>query len=115
MPVFDFKAIDAKGKESVGSLSADNRGAAVNLVIQRGFTPVVVQEHDKADAPIIKSPTAGRPPQTQIDNFTRELANLLNAAVPLSRALTIIVREASHPVARAQWTIIHDDVVGGAP
>ncbi len=114
MPMYDFKAIDAKGKESVGSLSADNRGAAVNLVIQRGFTPVVVQEHGKADAPIIKSPTTGRPPQAQIDNFTRELANLLNAAVPLSRALTIIVREATHPVARAQWTIIHDDVVGGA-
>ncbi len=34
--------------------------------------------------------------------------------MPLSRALNITIREASNPAARAQWTALHDDVVGGA-
>jgi type II secretory pathway component PulF len=50
-----------------------------------------------------------------VEAFTRELANLLAAGVPLSRALSILRREASNPAARAQWIAIHDDVVGGKP
>jgi type IV pilus assembly protein PilC len=50
----------------------------------------------------------------QLETFTREMANLLAAGVPLSRALTIIMRETRNAVAKAQWTSIHDDVVGGS-
>jgi type II secretory pathway component PulF len=50
-----------------------------------------------------------------VEAFSRELANLLAAGVPLSRALQILCREASQAAARKQWTAIHDDVVGGLP
>jgi type II secretory pathway component PulF len=115
MPAFAYKALDRQGKESNGTLSADNRAAAVEQVIQRGFTPIDVHEHRQETGEAVPKAAAStqRVPKAQVENFTREMANLLSAAVPLSRALTIVIREASHPAARAQWTAIHDSVVGG--
>jgi len=117
MPAFAYRAMDTKGKESSGTLSADSRAAAVEQVVQRGFTPIDVKEHlpGAATAAPKTLEATRRVPRAQVENFTREMANLLSAAVPLSRALTIVIREATHPVARAQWTAIHDSVVGGAP
>lgn len=50
-----------------------------------------------------------------LENFTRLLSSLLAAGVPFSRALVIIHREASAPVAKAKWKEIHDLVVDGMP
>ena len=48
-----------------------------------------------------------------LENFTRLLSSLLAAGVPLSRALVILIREASTPAAAEQWQEIHDRVVDG--
>jgi type II secretory pathway component PulF len=48
-----------------------------------------------------------------LENFTRLLASLLAAGVPLSRALVILCKEASTPIAQTQWKQIHDSVVDG--
>ncbi|HMB95044.1 MAG TPA: type II secretion system F family protein, partial [Tepidisphaeraceae bacterium] len=57
--------------------------------------------------------TSTRVQQSAVENFTRELANLLAAGLPLSRALQLLRREASNPGAKNVWGKIHDDVVGG--
>jgi len=48
-----------------------------------------------------------------LENFTRLLSSLLAAGVPLSRALTILFKEASTPAATAKWKEIHDLVIDG--
>jgi type II secretory pathway component PulF len=53
--------------------------------------------------------------QASLESFTRELANLLAAGLPLSRALHLMRREASQPMAKRVWNVVHDDVVGGMP
>lgn len=114
MPVFAYTALDVKGKQNAGTLSADSRAAALDQIVQRGFTPVSVEEHREGSAaPVAKADRAGRVSKTQIEAFTREMANLLAAGVPLSRALNIVIRETSVPAAKALWVSIHDDVVGG--
>jgi type II secretory pathway component PulF len=115
MPEFAYRALDVRGAESAGTLSADSRAAAVQQVIQRGLAPVTVEEHGpQAPAPVERAAPSGRVPQAQVEAFTREMANLLSAGVPLSRALSIVIRETSQHAARAQWTAVHDDVVGGS-
>src|SRR5690554_2533486 len=81
----------------------------------RNLTPVSLQEQGiaktrKADS---ADESGQRVPQTYVEAFTRDLANLLSAGIPLSKALNILAREVRHPGARAQWSAIHDDVVGG--
>src|SRR5438445_2547812 len=48
-----------------------------------------------------------------LENFTRLLSSLLAAGVPLSRALTILTKEASSPAAAAKWKQIHGLVIDG--
>lgn len=48
-----------------------------------------------------------------LENFTRLLSSLLSAGVPLSKALTILIREAASPAASIQWKMVYDRVVDG--
>jgi len=50
-----------------------------------------------------------------LENFTRLLSSLLAAGVPLSRALVILCKEASAPVAAAKWKEVHNLVIDGMP
>jgi len=117
MTEFSYTALDPRGQEIRGSLQAQSRGAALDRISRDGLTAVSVREHVSgamAPAPA-PAPAAGRVSQRSEEAFTRQLANLLAAGVPLSRALHILVREARQPSARARWTAIHDDVIGGMP
>jgi len=121
MPVFEYKAISADGRQTAGTVPAANRAAALEQVVQRGLVPVEVAERPST-APDGTRTEPARPglfasgrrvSQASAEAFNRELSNLLAAGVPLSRALSILAREASQPAARRQWAAIHDDVAGG--
>ncbi len=60
-------------------------------------------------------PALAKVSQTSLESFTREMSNLLAAGLPLSRALSLLKREASQPVAKRVWGAVHDDVIGGMP
>lgn len=116
MPTFTYNALDSEGKQAQGSLTADSRTAALDAIAGRGLLPVSIQSDDAAAT---SSPTRSlgsrRVSAAQVEAFTRELANLIAGGVPLSKSLSILRREASHPAARERWSAIHDDVVGGKP
>ena len=114
MPIFTYKAISPEGEKASGTLPAVNRATALEEVVQRGLVPVTVAEQQPA-AEVRTSlfGSAGRVSQASVEAFNRELANLLAAGVSMSRALSILTREASQPAARKQWAAIHDDVAGG--
>ena len=116
MPVFTYEAIEPGGSRTSGKVSARNRAAALDEVAQKGLVPVRVNE-ERAGQPVARAArsTGGRVPQNAVETFGRELANLLAAGVPITRALSILRRESSNPAARAQWSAIHDDVSGGMP
>ena len=116
MPVFTYAAIEPSGSRTTGKVSARNRAAALDEVAQKGLVPVSVDE-DRAGEPVARAArsTGGRVPQNAVETFSRELANLLAAGVPITRSLSILRRESSNPAARAQWSAIYDDVSGGMP
>jgi type II secretory pathway component PulF len=115
MAVFTYTAVDAKGKRTSGTVPASSRAAALDAVIQQGLVPASVEEQaaPAARQPSRLLPGAGRVSQADVEAFSRELSNLLTAGVPLSRAMQILSREASHAAAKKQWLAIYDDVVGG--
>jgi len=118
MPIFTYKALDQAGKETTGTLPAENRASAVNLVVQQGLYPVSAEQQQEAAAAEAPRRTGllarvRRVSPASAEAFTRELSNLLTAGVSLSRALRILTREASQEAVRKQRTAIHDDVVGG--
>ena len=115
MSVFSYTALSRDGRQTTGTLSADNRTAAISQVVSQGLHPLKIDEQ-KSAGKAVKAPTAAKPgrvSQKSVENFTRELANLLAGGVPLSRAMGLLRREASNPAARFLWNALHDDVIGG--
>ena len=98
MPLFAYKAIDSAGAENSGAVSAQSRLAALDEIARKGLTPVSVDEQAKDSARAGLHLGGDRVPQTVVEAFHRELANLLTAGVPIMRALSILCREdAAYP------------------
>ena len=114
MPVYTYNAVTQNGEKTSGTVPAANRSAALEEVVHRGLVPVSVDEQTSGtEQRTSLFAASGRVSAASVEAFNRELANLLAAGVSLSRALSILAREASHPAARKQWASIHDDVTGG--
>jgi type II secretory pathway component PulF len=118
MGVFAYTALDAMGRKMTGTVPADTRAAAMDHVIGQGLSPVSIEEAKSSAAAAAAATaevrsTSTRVPKSAVESFTRELANLLAAGLPLSRALHLLRREVSHPAAKNVWSRVHDDVVGG--
>jgi type II secretory pathway component PulF len=130
MPVFYYKALAAGGTVTEGQLEAGGRQEAFRLMESRGLRPISLSERNGAGgngkpktaaAPAAPGETAARFSfgggqrigGRVLENFTRLLASLLAAGVPLSRALVILQKEAAAPAARVKWKEIHDRVVDG--
>jgi len=136
MSEFAYKALGSDGRESTGTLTADNRSAAMSQIIDRGLHPLSVEEKNgngkangsaagglalgqilgrRGGAEITDDSQVGRVSQRSVESFTRELANLLSGGVPLSRALQLLKRESSNASAKYVWGKINDDIVDGKP
>jgi len=131
MPTFTYKAIQADGTIAQGQLEAAGRPDAFRQMEGRGLRPVSLSERaaaKKNGAPAKANATAApgngagnlslnfgsqKVSAKELENFTRLLSSLLAAGVPLSRALTILVKESSNPAASAKWKEVHDFVIDG--
>lgn len=119
MSVFAYTALSKDGKRTSGTLSADSRAAAIAQMSRQGLHPVSINEAKDAAAAAKKAAKSdhgqpvGKVSAKSVESFTRELANLLAGGVPLSRSLGLLKRESSNPNAKALWSAIHDDVIGG--
>lgn len=117
MPTYSYVALDTTGRVDRGQIQAESRLSALEQLAGRGLSVTTLTEKTATEA--VSRPESVKPtvrlPASQVEAFMRELANLLAAGVPLSRALHILRQQAAHPAARAVWSAVHDDVVGGLP
>src|SRR5262245_2390576 len=125
MPLFDYKALQLDGGVAQGQLEAAGRAEAFRQMEGLGLRPISLAE--RAAAQSAKSNGASAPAggglslklggdkisPRELENFTRLLSSLLAAGVPLSRALTILHKEATSPAAAAKWKEIHGLVIDG--
>ncbi len=107
MPSFAYQALTADGRPENGVIEADDRLGALRAVEARGLVPTGMKEAGPQGV------IGSRVPAAQVLAFARSLGGLLAAGVPLSRALTVIERESTHPAARAAWGRIHTRVKDG--
>lgn len=114
MATFAYKAIDGQGRQVADKLVAPDRASAIEQLCDRSLSPVSVERQEERGVGGLAT-HIGRVSKADVEGFTRQLANLLAAGVPLSRALSILSREASRPAAARLWATVHDQVAGGAP
>jgi type II secretory pathway component PulF len=118
MAVFQYRALATDGTLTEGVVDAGGRQEAYRHLEERGLKPVGLKEGAQTllaeRRPLDLTWRKKKVSYRALENFTRQLSSLLAAGIPLSRALQIVSREASTPMAREQWKEIYDQVIDGA-
>jgi general secretion pathway protein F len=117
MPAFRYEAVDAGGATRKGVVNADNPRSARADLRSQGLTPLSVDaiaaQLDAAG--VAKSRGFGeRLSQVELALFTRQLASLLEAGLPLEQAFTALLEQAERPYVRDLVASIRSEVMGGA-
>src|SRR5215469_4049786 len=84
-----FKAVASDGKIRTGTLAAETDKLVARELRRQGLTPVYVGLEEKKKGIDLKMPVFSGSSRKDVLFFTQELSTLLNAGVPLDRALTI--------------------------
>lgn len=120
MPLYRYKAVTAAGEVATGELDAAHEAEIVDRLRDQGLMPMQVGVASGAGAAPVRGARARRAlfqPKTvtrdQLIGLTRELATLLNAGLPLDRALEMLIGLALTPPVGALLQGIRDDVRGG--
>jgi type IV pilus assembly protein PilC len=117
MPKFNYVAMDSRGKETKGTLEVSNQNEAIGRLKEMGFFPtkvVEVTKKEKAETkgkPGAKAPgkkgalsinlkipgLGGRVKAKTLTTFTRQLATLVDAGLPLLRGLRVLEKQEKNP------------------
>ena len=90
MATFFFRAVAADGRTRTGSLTGDNEKLIARELRKQGLTPVYVGVAPKGSSILDrKLPSFRGGKRRDVLFFTQEMSTLLNASVPLDRALSI--------------------------
>jgi len=119
MPAFTFEALDAQGTVRKGTLDADTARAARSALRAQSLVPLSVQ--------VVGGPSAGTGEPARSGWFsgrvfdagalavwTRQLAGLVSASLPLERALTALSDEAEDPRQRSLVASLRAEVNAGS-
>jgi len=118
MPAFRYEAVDAGGITRKGVLNADSPRAARSDLRLQGLTPLNVEAiaAQVDERGVARSRGFGeRLSQVELALFTRQLASLLEAGLPLEQAFTALLEQAERAYMRDLIASIRSEVMGGAP
>ncbi|HEX5739132.1 MAG TPA: type II secretion system F family protein, partial [Hydrogenophaga sp.] len=126
MPKFSYVAMDKQGKENKGTLEVASQNEAINRVKEMGLFPTKIVEVDKVKAKTSKSGAkgasrpagkkgkggamniniqipglSGRVKAKVLTTFTRQLATLVDAGLPLLRGLRVLEKQERHPTLKS--------------
>ena len=119
MPVYRYRAVNTAGDIAAGELDAANESEIVDRLRDQGLMPmqVVAAAGDRSVAARSAQKrswfAARRVTRDHVLGFTRELATLLGAGLPLDRAMEILIGLASAPPVGVLLQTVRDSVRGG--
>jgi type IV pilus assembly protein PilC len=136
MPKYNYVAMDAHGKETKGTLEVATQNEAIGRVKEMGLFPTKIVELDKAkEKPEAKS-KAGKPKKAGkkggvnisikipglsgkvkskvLTTFTRQLATLVDAGLPLLRGLRVLEKQERNPTLKSILGELATSIEGGS-
>jgi type IV pilus assembly protein PilC len=137
MPKFNYVAMDTKGKEISGVLESENTTTAIGRIREMGYFPTNVTEIGKDKKSLKSSPALAGGPVKAIAKgragkgkasifsgskikskvltaFTRQLATLIDAGLPLLRGLDVLRKQEKNPVLKRTLSQLAEAVEGGS-
>ncbi len=124
MPTFEYLVKDRSGKSSQGVREIESQEALVTQLRSEGFFIISIHEAKQTQSMFGIGQTAGGPKKKsgkgggiQIDDlvvFSRQMATLVGAGIPLIQTLDILGNQVEKEKFRAAIKKVHGDVQSGA-
>src|SRR5882724_11925088 len=137
MPKYNYVAMDAHGKETRGTLEVGSQNEAIGRIKEMNLFPTKIVESDKekpdkkagGKAPgrpgakgkkgagqiNIRIPgLGGRVKSKVLTTFTRQLATLVDAGLPLLRGLRVLEKQEKHPTLKSIIAELALSIEGGS-
>ena len=134
MPRYNYVALDSRGQESTGLVEAPSPNEAIGRLRQAGYFPTNVSEegkggrdgHRKRATPAIPRVAKSRSRKNivlfqrksvktrTLMIFTRQLATLIDAGLPLLRSLNVLAKQERDGVLKNTINALADSVQGGS-
>src|SRR5262245_38960132 len=137
MPKFNYVAMDSRGKETKGTLDVANQNEAISRLKEMGYFPTKVTEAEKVKEKSDKKSKAAAPSASTkgkkkkginisipgfggkvkpkvLTTFTRQLATLVDAGLPLLRGLRVLEKQERNAVLRRIIGDLASSIEGGS-
>lgn len=114
MSQFSYIATDKSDKTTKGQIEAEDQGAAIDLIRKQGMHPISVQLAGKSKSFTSITIGGNKVKSKNLVIFTRQLATLVNAGVPLVRSLSTLQQQTESVALKKQLEVIVKKVEGGA-
>ncbi len=141
MPEFHYEALDRSGKATAGTITARDNSDAASKVRELGYYPTRIGNgggkngtakaahasngtstapkngHAKNGATQKSTPPqkGGRVTRIHILLFTREMADLLDAGLPMDRAFSVLIEQTEHATFQEMLSRMQADIRAGQP
>ena len=114
MPAFRYEALLANGQNKNGVMNADSARAARAELRGQGLTPIHVEqiaseEHSKGKGSLFSDKLSS----VELSLFTRQLASLLEAGLPLEQSFSALLEQAERVYVRDLIAGIRSEVMAG--
>ncbi|MEK7685365.1 MAG: type II secretion system F family protein [Verrucomicrobiota bacterium] len=135
MPKFNYVAMDSRGKETKGTLEVASQNEAIGRLKEMGYFPTKVVEAEKARVKAGKSKApekagekkkggfnlnftipglGGKVKPKVLTAFTRQLATLVDAGLPLLRGLRVLEKQEKSPALKRILSDLATAIEGGS-
>jgi type IV pilus assembly protein PilC len=134
MPRYTYVALDSRGQESTGLVDASSANEAIGQLRQSGYFPTNVCEEGKVSADGKAARRAAKPARAEgaagsknivlfqrksvkpktLMIFTRQLATLIDAGLPLLRSLNVLAKQERDSVLKSTINQLADSVQSGS-
>lgn len=113
MPTFHYKAQDSSGKYEEGEFTSEDKYSAANKMKSEGKTVISIEEVVKKKWTSIELSFLSRVKLQDKILFTKNLGAMIDAGMPLSRALDILMRQTKNPKFKKIIKTIYDEITKG--
>lgn len=134
MPKYSYVALDARGTESRGEVEAENQTVALSVIREKGLFPTSVTEGGgapkvaKAARKVKRAGSSGSALKKEIRLpvlfsrvktkdlmvFTRQLATLVDAGLPLVRSMQVLEKQEKNPALKKALGEMADSIQSGS-
>jgi general secretion pathway protein F len=120
MPVFEYKALDRRGKKTRGLITAEGPSAARLRLSQEFIYPTQIREVPESDrkpaSQLFVSPLSRlrRLNPVEVTTALRQLSTLVSSGLPLIECLNGVIEQTDQPKLKRTFTQIREKVLEGA-